>query len=311
MSYELLFTTLLLFISPTRSQETIVKLGAFSHLVQYIRIESDNTIHIKMSNDVYNFEFKSDPCTPSAAQCFSNTGMKYYHTLDNELSVFNFYNNPWTVQEILPRQRTFIIHSNLTKLYKGSTVELSSKVINMEVMEYHEDTNEVTLKCNLDGIDNTMDELDISESISPQPNFFAMIEKDGNVIARDDLLNREYGSKDPEIMCNRLEETQKDNYKTCWSITCDEEYSLIGFGNGLTRGYSNELISRHMNNNMQGVWLSLFKDIKPQNKIFEFTKNILIHNIDHTKLVNQLLLSLDQYKNLIKLFLHGVTRYKK
>lgn len=182
MSYELLFTTLLLFISTTRSQETIVKLGAFSHLVQYIRI---------------------------------------------------------------------------------------------------------------------------------QPNFFAMIEKDGNVIARDDLLNREYGSKDPEIMCNRLEETQKDNYKTCWSITCDEEYSLIGFGNGLTRGYSNELISRHMNNNMQGVWLSLFKDIKPQNKIFEFTKNILIHNIDHTKLVNQLLLSLDQYKNLIKLFLHGVTRYKK
>lgn len=38
MSYELLFTTLLLFISTTRSQETIVKLGAFSHLVQYIRI---------------------------------------------------------------------------------------------------------------------------------------------------------------------------------------------------------------------------------------------------------------------------------
>lgn len=33
-----------------------------------------------------------------------------------------------------------------------------------------------------------------------------MIEKDGNVIVRDDLLNREYGLKDFEIMCNRLEE---------------------------------------------------------------------------------------------------------
>lgn len=70
MSYELLFTTLLLFISTTRSQETIVKLGAFSHLVQYIRIESDNTIHIKMSNGVYNFEFKSDPCTPFSGSMF-------------------------------------------------------------------------------------------------------------------------------------------------------------------------------------------------------------------------------------------------
>lgn len=32
-------------------------------------------------------------------------------------------------------------------------------------MEYYEDINEVILKCNLDGIDNIMDELDIFESI--------------------------------------------------------------------------------------------------------------------------------------------------
>ncbi|ASK05570.1 ORFIN.2 [Ostreid herpesvirus 1] len=114
-----------------------------------------------------------------------------------------------------------------------------------------------------------------------------MIEKDGNVICqRRPVKQRIWFKRSLRLWCNRIGRNSKRIIiKTLLGVSlCDEEYSLIGFGNGLTRGYSNELISRHMNNNMQGVWLSLFKDIKPQNKIFEFTKNILIHNIDHTNI---------------------------